>query len=165
MGKTFHSDGISLWLTKQGFAVQGLTFLNNQTPLGRFLKRALREQIPLSTWTHHVLFSLHRWEFAPWIVDMLSRNYAVIVERYASSGTACSWASDPSVDPSHYMVLDAGLLQPDLVICVDTPFPEVLARGGIAPSLFIDIDFQQNLRACYADPRLWTGQIRPDGGG
>ena len=25
-GKTFHSEGISLWLTKQGFAVQGLTF-------------------------------------------------------------------------------------------------------------------------------------------
>ena len=85
-GKTFHSEGISLWLTKQGLAVQGLTFPNNQTPLGRFLKRALREQIPLSTWTHHVLFSLHRWEFAPWIVDMLSRNYVVIIERYAWSG-------------------------------------------------------------------------------
>ena len=99
VGKTFHSEGISLWLTKQGFAVQGLTFPNNQTPLGRFLKRALREQVPLSTWTHHVLFSLHRWEFAPWIVDMLSRNYAVIAERYAWSGTAYSWASDPLKDP------------------------------------------------------------------
>ena len=60
-GKTFYSEGLALWLTRQGFAVQGLTFPNNQTPLGRFLKRALREQIPLSTWTHHVLFSLHRW--------------------------------------------------------------------------------------------------------
>ena len=46
VGKTFHSEGISLWRTKQGFAVQGLTFPNNQAPLGRFLKRALREQIP-----------------------------------------------------------------------------------------------------------------------
>ena len=68
-GKTFHAEGISLWLTKQGFTVQMLTFPNNQTPLGRFLKRALREQIPLSRWTHHVLFSLHRWEFASWITD------------------------------------------------------------------------------------------------
>ena len=33
-GKTFHAEGISLWLTKQGFAVQTLTFPNNQTPLG-----------------------------------------------------------------------------------------------------------------------------------
>ena len=88
---------------------------------------------------------------------MLSRNYAVIVERYAWSGTAYSWASDPSADPFHYMVLDAGLPQPDLVICVETRFSEVLARGGIAPFLFVDIEFQQNLRMCYADPRIWTG--------
>ena len=73
-------------------------------------------------------------------------------------GTAYSWASDPSADPSHYMILDAGLPQPDLVICVDTPFSEVLTRrGGIAPSLFVDIDFQQKLRTCYADPRIWKG--------
>ena len=77
VGKTCHTEGISLWLTKQGFAVQGLTFPNNQTPLGRFLKRALREQLPLSTLTHHVLFSLHRWEFDPpmwtcWVKTMLS---------------------------------------------------------------------------------------------
>ena len=48
-GKTFHAEGVSLWLSKQGFAIQTLTFPNNQTPLGRFLKRALKEQIPLST--------------------------------------------------------------------------------------------------------------------
>ena len=62
---------------------------------------------------------------------MLSRNYAVIVERYAWSGTAYSWASDPSADPSQYMIVDAGLPQPDLVICVETPFSEILNRGGI----------------------------------
>ena len=53
-GKTLHSEGISLWLTKQGFAVQGLTSRNNQTPLGRFLKRALREQIHLGFMHHNV---------------------------------------------------------------------------------------------------------------
>ena len=115
-GKTFHAEGISLWLSKQGFAVQTLIFPNNQTPLGRFLKRALREHIPLSMWTHYVLFSLHRWEFASWITGMLSRNYAVIVERYAWSGTTYSWASDPEASPYKYMLLDAGLPQPDLVI-------------------------------------------------
>ena len=157
MGKTFRSEGVSLWLTKQGLAVQGLTFPNNQTPLGRFLKRALKEQIPLSTWTHHVLFSLHRWEFASWIVDMLSRNCAVVIERYVWSGTAYSWASDPLADPHQYMILDAGLPQPDLVVCIETPFTDVISRGGIAPSLFVDIDFQQQLRTCYADPRIWKG--------
>ena len=152
-GKTFHAEGISLWLSKQGFAVQTLTFPNNQTPLGRFLKLALKEQIPLSTWTHYVLFSLHRWEFASWITNMLSRNYALIIERYVWSGTVSSWASNPMNDPYYYMILDAGLPQPDLVVCIDTPFSEVLSRGGIAPSFFVDVDFQQQARVCYADPR------------
>ena len=156
-GKTFHAEGISLWLTKQGFAVQTLTFPNNQTPLGRFLKRALREQIPLSRWTHHVLFSLHRWEFASWITDALNRNYALIVERYVWSGTAYSWASDPGTDPSKYMLLDAGLPQPDLVICMMTSFSDVVERGGVPPSMFLDVEFQQQLRLCYADPRIWRG--------
>ena len=156
-GKTLHAEGISLWLTKQGFAVQMLTFPNNQTPLGRFLKRALREQIPLSRWTHHVLFSLHRWEFASWITDALNRNYALIVERYVWSGTTYSWASDPEADPSKYMLLDAGLPQPDLVICMVTSFSDVIARGGAPPSMFLDVEFQKQLRLCYADPRIWKG--------
>ena len=153
-GKTFHAEGISLWLSKQGFAVQTLTFPNNQTPSGCFLKRALRDHIPLSMWTHHVLFSLHRWEFASWITNMLSRNYAVIVERYAWSGTAYSWASDPEANPHKYMLVDAGFPQPGLVICLDTPFSDALSWGGVAPSLFIDTDFQQQLRSCYAGPRI-----------
>ena len=132
-GKTFHAvEGVSLWLSKQGFAIQTLTFPNNLAPLGCFLKRALKEQIPLPTWTHHVLFSLHRWEFASWITNMLSRNYALVIERYAWSGTVYSRASDPTADPHRYMILDAGLPQPDLVICMDTPFSDVVSRGGIS---------------------------------
>ena len=88
---------------------------------------------------------------------MLSRNDAVIIERYAWSGTAYSWASDPSADPCRYMILDAGLPQPDLVICIETPFSDFFSRGGIAPSVFVNIDFQQKLRTCYADPRIWKG--------
>ena len=55
------------------------------------------------------------------------------------------------------MLVDAGLPQPDLVICLDTPFSDVLSWGGVAPSLFVDMDFQQQLRSCYADPRIWKG--------
>ena len=125
--------------------------------MGRFLKRALKEQVPLSRWTHHVLFSLHRWEFASWITDALSRNYALVVERYAWSGTAYSWASEPEASPLKYMLLDAGLPQPDLVVCLLTPIPDVISRGGAPPSMFIDVNFQQQLRLCFADPRIWKG--------
>ena len=55
------------------------------------------------------------------------------------------------------MILDAGLPQRDLAVCIETSFTDVLSRGGIAPSLFVDIDFQQQLRICYADPRIWKG--------
>ena len=104
-----------------------------------------------------MLFSLHCWEFASWIVNTLSRNYAVIIERYVWSGTVYSWASNPMANPYQYMILDAGLPQPDLVVCIDTPFSDVLSRGGIVPSLFVDIELQQQLRTCYADPRKWKG--------
>ena len=141
VGKTFHAEAVAVWLTKQGFAVQGLTFPNNRTPLGRFLKRALKEQIPSSTFTHHILFSLHRWEFATWIVDMLSRNYAIVVERYAWSGLAYSWASEETIEPYPFMMLDVGLPQPDLVLYIHTSFADVVQCGGIPPSLFVDFDF------------------------
>ena len=88
---------------------------------------------------------------------MLSRNCALIIERYVWSGTVYSWASNPVTNPCPYMILDAGLPQPDLVVCMDTPFSDILSRGGIAPSLFVDIEFQQQLRLCYADPRIWKG--------
>ena len=103
------------------------------------------------------MFSLHRWEFASWIIDALSRNYALVVERYAWSGTTYSWASNPEASPSKYMLVDAGLPQPDLVICLNTPFSDVISRGGVPPSIFIDVDFQRRLRVCYADPRVWKG--------
>ena len=45
VGKTFHTEGVASWLAERGFL---FTFHNNQTHLGRFLKRALKEQIPLS---------------------------------------------------------------------------------------------------------------------
>ena len=63
---------------------------------------------------------------------MLNKNYAVIIERYSWSGTLYSWASDsdPEVDPARYMLVDAGLPKPDLVVCVHTPVSVVLPGGG-----------------------------------
>ena len=83
VGKAFHAEGVAAWLAECGVAIQKLTFPNNQTHLGRFLQRALKEQIPLTTWTHHIFFSLHTWEFASWITDMLDKKYAVVIQRYS----------------------------------------------------------------------------------
>ena len=47
------------------------------------------------------------------------------------------------------------LTQPDLVIYLHAPLSDVVERGGISPSLFVDTDFQQTLRICYADPRTY----------
>ena len=37
LGKALHAEGVAVWLTKRGFAVQKLSCPNNQTQLGRFL--------------------------------------------------------------------------------------------------------------------------------
>ena len=65
----------------------------------------------------------------------------------------------PIQKPIHQNICfwDARLPQPDLVICLVTSFSDVIGRGGVPPSMFLDVGFQQQLRSCYADPRIWKG--------
>ena len=37
------------------------------------------------------------------------------------------------------------------------PFFDVIERGGVPPSMFLDVNFQHQIRLCYADPRIWKG--------
>ena len=44
---------------------------------------------------------------------------------------------NPNASPAKYMLLDAGLPQPDLVVCVDTPFSDVIERGEFLHQCFL----------------------------
>ena len=120
-GKTTHIEAIAIALSQQHYPVRVITFPNNLTPLGRFLKHILQKGSSLECWTQHVLFSLHRWEIMDLIQDSLLGGTAVICERYAWSGAVYSYVSNPKLLLEAYMNCDQGAIQPDIV----TPYQQV----------------------------------------
>ena len=77
-GKTTHVDALAATLSQLQYSVRVITFPNNLTPLGSFLKHILQTGSSLECWTQHVLFSLHRWEMMDLIQDLLLTGTAVI---------------------------------------------------------------------------------------
>ena len=119
-GKTTHVEAIAAALSHLQYSVRVITFPNNLTPLGRFLKHILQTGSQLECWTQHILFSLHRWEMVDLIQESLLTGTAVICERYAWSGVVYSYVSNPSMSLEAYMTCDQGILQPDVVILLTT---------------------------------------------
>ena len=85
-GKTTHVEAIANALAHLHYSVRVITFPNNLTPLGRFLKHILQKGSQMECWTQRILFSLHRWEMVDLIQESLVTGTAVICERYAWSG-------------------------------------------------------------------------------
>ena len=52
-GKTTHIEAIATALSQQHYPVRVITFPNNLTPLGRFLKHILQKRSSLECWTQH----------------------------------------------------------------------------------------------------------------
>ena len=115
-GKTTHVEAVANALAHLHYSVRVITFPNNLTPLGRFLKHILQTGSQMECWTQHILFSLHRWEVVDLIQESLITGTAVICERYAWSGVVCSYVSDPRMPLRAYMTCDHGILQPDVVV-------------------------------------------------
>ena len=70
-GKTTHAEAIANALAHLHYSVRVITFPNNLTPLGRFLKHILQEGITNGNVGHsNILFSLHRWE----MVDLMQES-------------------------------------------------------------------------------------------
>ena len=119
-GKTTHVEALANALAHLHYSVRVITFPNNLTPLGRFLKHILQKGSQMECWTQHILFSLHRWEMVDLIQESLVTGTAVICERYAWSGVVYSYVSNPQLPLEAYMTCDHGVLQPDVVILLST---------------------------------------------
>ena len=142
-GKTTHVEALAAALSQLQYSVRVITFPNNLTPLGRFLKHILQTGSQLECWTQHILFSLHRWEMMDLIQELLLTGTAVICERYAWSGVVYSYVSNPGMPLEAYMNCDQGILQPDVVVLLTTsPQESVGRRNAISPQ-FEDEDIQK----------------------
>ena len=161
-GKTTHVEAIANTLAHMHYSVKVITFPNNLTPLGRFLKHILQKGSQLECWTQHILFSLHRWEMVDLIQESLVTGIAVICERYAWSGVVYSYVSQPQLPLEAYMTCDHGILQPDVVILLTTsPQDSIGRRNAISPQ-FEDQSIQQKLWDTYHCECLWEGVTKLD---
>ena len=156
-GKTTHVEALAAALSHLQYPVRVITFPNNQTPLGRFLKHILQKGSQLECWTQHVLFSLHRWELLDLIQDSLLTGTAVICERYAWSGVVYSYVSNPEMPLEAYMTCDRGILQPDVVVLLTTSPQETMGRKNAISPQFEDEEIQQRLRDTFYMGCLWEG--------
>ena len=161
-GKTTHVEAIANALAHLHYSVRVLTFPNNLTPLGRFLKHILQKGSQMECWTQHILFSLHRWEMVDLIQESLVTGTAVICERYAWSGVVYSYVSNPQLPLEAYMTCDHGILQPDVVILLTTSPQESIGRRNAISPQFEDESIQQKLWDTYHRECLWQGVTKLD---
>ena len=159
-GKTTHVEALAAALSQMQYSVRVITFPNNLTPLGRFLKHILQTGSQLECWTQHILFSLHRWEMMDLIQELLRTGTAVICERYAWSGVVYSYVSSPEMPLEAYMNCDQGILQPDVVILLTTSPQESMGRKNAISPQFEDADIQQKLWDTFQQECLWEGVTR-----
>ena len=161
-GKTTHIEAIANALAYLHYSVKVITFPNNLTPLGRFLKHILQKGSQLECWTQHILFSLHRWEMVDLTQESLVTGTAVICERYAWSGVVYSYVSQPQMPLEAYMTCDHGILQPDVVILLSTSPQESIGRRNAISPQFEDQSIQQKLWETYHCECLWVGVTKLD---
>ena len=159
-GKTTHIEAVATALSQQQYPVRVITFPNNLTPLGRFLKHILQKSSSLQCWTQHILFSLHRWEIMDLIQESLLAGTAVICERYAWSGAVYSYVSNPQLPLEAYMSCDQGIIQPDIDILLTTSPQESMGRRNAISPQFEDENIQQQLWDTFQKEFLCEGVIK-----
>ena len=156
-GKTTHVEALAAALSQLRYSVRVITFPNNLTPLGRFLKHILQTGSQLECWTQHILFSLHRWEMMDLIQELLLTGTAVICERYAWSGVVYSYVSNPGMPLEAYMNCDQGILQPDVVVLLTTSPQESMGRRNAISPQSEDEETQKKLWDTFQQECLWEG--------
>ena len=161
-GKTTHVEAVANALAHMHYPVRVITFPNNLTPLGRFLKHILQTGSYMECWTQHILFSLHRWEMVDLIQESLVTGTAVVCERYAWSGVVYSYVSNPRMPLEAYMTCDHGILQPDVVVLLTTTPRESIGRRNAISPQFEDENIQQKLWDTYHCDCLWEGVTKLD---
>ena len=159
-GKTTHIETIATALSQQHYPVRVITFPNNLTPLGRFLKHVLQKGSSLECWTQHILFSLHRWEIMDLIQESLLAGTGVICERYAWSGAVCSYVSNPQLPLEAYMSCNQGMIQPDIVVLLTASPKESMGRRNAISPQFEDGDLQQQLWDTFQKECLWGEGVK-----
>jgi dTMP kinase len=125
-GKETVSRLLGATLTAAGLRVERQEFPDLSSPVGEQIGRFLSGGVQLRTEVRQLLYVANRWERNEQLVQWLSEDATVLLDRYTGSGLAYGAAQGLSMEWME--TLEQGLPKPDIVILLDIT-PEVsLAR-------------------------------------
>lgn len=121
---------------------------DRNTPVGDLLNGFLSKEINMPPEAAHLLFSANRWECREDIEKTLLAGTTLVVDRYASSGTAytaantgrcLNWCKQP----------DLGLPKPDCVVLLKVSKRQQNQRDNWGEERFEQDDFQARVNTNY----------------
>ena len=150
VGKKTQTSILKSWLRYQGLSTRTLSFPDYGTTIGREIRRFLAGAVSYPPEVRAMLYAANRWEVKAELEDILSKNDAVIVNRYSGSNLAYGLSIGLGLD--WLLNLELGLPTPDLVLVLDAP-PARLAtrRGRNKDSYEMNAGLQEKARAAYLE--------------
>lgn len=130
-------------------SVKLLKFPERTTAIGKLIDQYLKDKkYKLSDESVHLLFSANRWELQDKIIDLLTNQSIVVVDRYVYSGVAYSgakglkfqWCLNP----------DLGMPKPDVTIFLKfNDMLQVTTRSGFGEERYEESEFQKKVCAQF----------------
>ncbi|KAJ3091252.1 hypothetical protein HK100_007221, partial [Physocladia obscura] len=109
--------------------------------------------------TVHLLFAANRAESMRKLKEILLDGTTVIIDRYAFSGVAYTFAKgNKDLQLEWCKNVDAGIIKPDLVLFLDIPTKDASERGEYGRERYEKLEFQEKVRSCFlslVDESYW----------
>ncbi len=136
-----------------GREAQIIKFPDRTTTFGKQIDSFLKQKKAFEDKMLHLLFSINRWELKDHIIESLSNNVDVILDRYSYSGIAYSNAK--GIDLGWCSTPERGLPKPDIVIYLKADNVEELSkREGYGEEIFERTEFQKKVKHVYESKLL-----------
>lgn len=148
VGKSTHAKLLFEALKGEGYKVESLQFPDRSTVIGNILNNYLKGSEEIEDHAVHLLFSANRWEQVPKMLRLLNSGVNLIVDRYAYSGVAFSYAKK-GLNFSWCKQSDVGLPKPDLVLYLDLSADAMATRSGFGEERYESDDFQNEVKKVY----------------
>lgn len=142
-GKTTQSNLLTQYLIKSGKKTVLIGFPNRETEIGKLINKHLKGEVNFSPDVAHLLFAANRREMQKNLIKYLSSGINVVCDRYYYSGMAYSYAN--GIDISWCLDVDDGIIDPDLVIQIETSAEVASSRPGYGLEKGENIAFQKKV--------------------
>ncbi len=148
VGKKTQTSILRAWLGSKGLTARTLSFPAYETAIGKEIKKFLAGTVNYPQEVRAMLYAANRWEKKPELEDILSKNDAVIVNRYTGSNLAYGMSN--GLELEWLLHLEVGLPQPDLTLVLDAPPARLVPRRGDRKDSYEkNISLQEKARNAY----------------